>query len=256
MASQVRVMCLAVALLTGLAAYWWLSGGADETVHGMSETPCTKDGKPISGGPRDDWGQLCKFRAENTELLEKEAYPEVVMIGDSITARWPKHGNGFANRGIGGQMSGQVLLRFQQDAIALKPKVIHLLVGINDITGVYGPESPDMLQHNIRAMVELAQANTIPVIIGTIGPAQDVNWRPQVDRHRWIPFINNWLAQYVKQERLVLADYHAVLSQEDGSLRKDLFSDTIHPNKQGYAAMEAILLEAIQRTTGDRRAPY
>lgn len=233
---------LAAALVAALTAWWWSSGDMYDAGHGMSESPCTASGKPISGS---DWGQLCIHRAANEQLIEKERYPKVVMIGDSITERWPMPDSGFANRGVGGQVSGQALLRFRQDAIALKPEVIHILVGINDVTGIYGPESPEMLQDNVRSMVELARTHGIPVIIGTIGPAQDVDWRPSVDRRKWVPFINGWLRRYAEEEGLVLADYHAVLAGKDGGMRKELFADTVHPNEAGYAAMKPVLLEAL-----------
>lgn len=242
---------LLAALAGALVAKWWSDGAADEGVHGMSETPCTEEGLPVSGGPRADWGQLCVYRAANQQLIENKVYPEVVMIGDSITQGWSLPGEGYANRGIGGQMSGQILLRFRQDAILLKPKVIHILAGINDVTGIYGPQSPDMLLNNIRSMVELAQSHDIPVILGTIGPAQDVKERPQVDRARWVPQINDWLSRYAKQEGLVIADYHAVLAKPDGSMRKELFADTVHPNAAGYAAMDKVLNEALAKLDGD-----
>ncbi len=241
-------IALAVALICTLVAFWWSVDGKGHSVHPMSETPCTTGGQPITG---DDWGQLCIYRGVNSQLIEQKRFPDVVMIGDSITQHWPMPDNGFANRGIGGQVSGQVLLRFSQDAIALRPKVIHILVGINDVSGKYGPESPDMLRNNVRAMVLLAKASDIPVILGTIGPAQDVAWRPQVDRGKWVPVINAGLEQLAREEGMVLADYHAVLADADGSIRKELFADTVHPNLAGYEAMTRVLREALERVDND-----
>jgi lysophospholipase L1-like esterase len=222
---------LAAVLLAAPVAFWWTSGGRGESVHGMSDSPCTPSGKPVSG---EDWAQLCVYRAANAQLIERGDFPEVVMIGDSITQGWPLPEEGYANRGIGGQISGQVLLRFRQDAIMLKPEIIHILAGINDVTG-------------ISSMVELAQYHRIPVILGTIGPAQDVPERPQVDRRKRVPAINRWLAQFARDSGVILADYHAVLAHDDGSMRKELFADTVHPNSAGYAAMEKVMLEAVEQ---------
>jgi lysophospholipase L1-like esterase len=108
-----------------------------------------------------------------------------------------------------------------------------------------------MLQNNIRAMVLLAKANDIPVILATIGPAKDIIWRPQVDRGKWVPLINGWLEQFAREEGLVLADYHAVLADTAGSMRKELFADTVHPNSAGYEAMTRVLHEALERAGND-----
>lgn len=255
MTARLLVVGLAGALLGALVAMWWPYGDRGVIAHGMSENPCNAERLPVSGMPEDDWGQLCVFRAENRQLLEKRSFPEVVMIGDSITARWPTAGRDVANRGIGGQVSAQVLLRFRQDAIGLRPSVIHILVGINDISGLRGPQSPDMVRNDIAAMVELARANAIPVVIGTIGPARDVASRPQVDRRKWVPAINGWLRRFAQSEGVIIADYHAVLSRKDGSMRSELFADTVHPNEKGYAAMAPVLRAAIEQAGRQGKDP-
>lgn len=249
MSARLRIISLVAALVAALA-FLALHGWKKDDSDGMTATPCAENGRPITGDPADDWAQLCAYRRANERLLERGEHPKIVMIGDSITAQWPMPGREFLNRGIGGQTSSQMLLRFQQDVIALRPRVIHILAGINDVSGNTGPVSPDMFQNNIRAMVEMAQAHDIDVILGTIGPARDYDWRPRVRRAHWVLILNDWLLNYAREQDLVVADYHAVLSHGDGSLRDDLLPDGLHPNDKGYAAMNKVLLDAVARSGG------
>lgn len=248
MTAPSRVILIAGALLALAGLLVWQLKNDDPTNHvGMRETPCAENGGPVTGKGRDDWARLCAYRKLNSQLLESGEKPALVMIGDSITAYWPIDGKIIVNRGIGGQTSAQVMLRFQQDAVALKPQAVHILVGINDIAGNAGPVSPDMVKDNIRAMVEMAQAHDIAVILGTVTPARGYPWKPRIDAGPWIDILNRWIARYAREEDIVLADYHAALTGKDGKIREDLFRDSVHPNEAGYGAMIPVLLKALDK---------
>lgn len=247
MRARTRIFLLAGTLLM-LAALLVIRKWSVDVPPGMTDRPCSANGGPVTGDPKDDWARLCGYRLANAEMLKSDTRPGVVMIGDSITARSPFATRNIVNRGIAGQTSAQVMARFQQDAIALKPQVIHILVGINDVSGNAGPVSPDMFKDNIRAMVDMAEAHGITVILGTIPPARGFFWKPEVKPGFWVPMLNAWLAQYAREKGLILADYHAALSTSDGRIRQNYFTeDGVHPNAAGYAAMKPVLLDAVER---------
>lgn len=248
MTAPSRIILIAGALLAlaALLVWQWRNDKPADRI-GMTETPCAENGGPVTGKLRDDWPRLCAYRKLNEQLRESGEKPAVVMIGDSITVHWQIGNKAIVNRGIGGQTSAQLMLRFQQDAAALKPQAVHILVGINDIAGNAGPVSPDMVEDNIRAMVEMAQAQGIAVILGTVTPARGHPWKPRIDPDPWIGILNRWITQYAEEKNLVLADYHAALTGGDGKIRGELFYDSVHPNEAGYAVMEPVLFEALDR---------
>jgi lysophospholipase L1-like esterase len=217
---------------------------------GMTDRPCREEGLPITGKPSDDWASLCLFRADNARIAASGMQPKAVFIGDSITEYWPYSDNrifapGIVNRGLGGQTSSHLLQRFPQDVVALRPAVVHILVGINDIAGLTGPVSPDTYQANIRAMVDIAQANGIRVILGTIPPAREFPWRPKLKPLPWQPDINRWLIAFAKERGLIIADYAEVLSAKEGLIRPEFYKDAVHLNQRGYAAMYDVTLRAL-----------
>lgn len=244
-----RTRFLVAALIAALLGWGGLSGWQfyrHMQLVGLSDRPCSADGHIVTGRFLDDWGQLCGFRADNRRLLASGARPEVVMIGDSLTAAWPEQGQRIVMRGIAGQSSSQILLRFRQDALALNPRVIHILMGTNDLVGLTGPVTLDQYAGNLLDMVELAQARGETVIVGTIPPARSFLWfhlgdpAPDVDR------LNARLRQLAKARGLVLADYHAALVHPDGSTRTDLFMDDgIHLTRTGYAAIQPVFDAAL-----------
>ncbi len=248
MGRRLRIGLLAVALIaaTGLlvAKIWRDSSLA---AIGMVEEPCTPDGKSITGRNIDDWAWRCLYRAANARLLSSRTHPEVVMIGDSLTADWPYQDQAIVGRGIGGQTSAQILVRFHQDAVALKPEIVHILAGTNDTAGNTGPSSPDMYIANIKAMVDMARANDIEVVLGTIPPAAKFPWRPRVDPQDWAQRLSRDLRALALENDLILADYHAALTAPDGSIREELFQDGAHPTEAGYARMREVLHEALGR---------
>lgn len=204
---------------------------------------------------RADWGGLCRHRAANAGLEGRPV--EAVFIGDSITEFWEAAApnlfqGGVVNRGIGAQTSPQVLLRFQQDVIALQPRVVHIMVGTNDVAGNSGPSRPEDFKNNIRSMVELAEVHDIAVVIGAIPPSSAFDWRPQLQPVPRISELNAWLADYARQRDILFVDYHAAMREPSGALRSDLTADGVHPDPDGYAVMTPMALAAIARATTGR----
>lgn len=250
---KVRLSFVTLGLLLAVAAYF-LTGYLHErrrlALVGLTENACTADGGAVTGRDLDDWAGLCVYRARNTALIAAKAWPEIVMIGDSITMGWPDRDRdrGIVNRGIGRQSSGQILLRFQPDAVALRPRIVHILVGTNDVAGTTGPVTLDQLTDNVRTMVTLAKAARMQVIVGTIPPASDYDFGHRGDPRAAIARVNEMLRILASNERIILVDYHAVLARPDGLPRTDLFADGVHPNPRGYAAIQPLFNRAVAET--------
>lgn len=233
---------------------------ADDPV-GIVENPC-----PARAGPGDgqDWqmwnlhmltrdhGQLCRYAAANRAL---RARPRVVFLGDSITDSWITLVPGFwtdgrVDRGISGQTTGQMLLRFRQDVIALRPAAVHIMAGTNDVAGNTGAATMETVQGHIQSMAELARANGIKVILASVPPAAAFPWSPGKQPAPQIAALNAWLRAYAAREGFTWVDYHPVLATADGAMKPALASDGVHPNAAGYAAMAPVALDAIRRTLG------
>lgn len=200
-----------------------------------------------------DWANLCTYRAANDSAISGTAdTARIVFMGDSITENWLRADdafftrNEFINRGIGGQTTSQMLLRFRADVIALQPRVVHILAGTNDIAGNTGPTTLRAIQENIESMVELALANNIAVIIGTVLPATKFSWRPELQPAEQIHQLNEWLRAYTTRAHIQLVDYESALLDSDGGLKANLSHDGVHPHKAGYAIMAPLAREAIQ----------
>ena len=197
-----------------------------------------------------DWANLCRYAPDNAALGGRA--PTVVFLGDSITEGWARTdpqffaANGAAGRGISGQVSGQTLLRFQQDVIALHPKVVHIMIGTNDVAGNAGPTTYADIERNLTAMVQLARANRIRVVLATVPPTADFPWRRGMAPAQKIIQLNRWILDYAKREDLILADYHTALTDPVGGFRADWTGDGVHPNADGFKVMEPIAQGAIQ----------
>ena len=231
---------------------------------GMVEAPCPKVPEPLTEGVwnalgaynrKYDWPWLCRYAAENAAL---KARPTVVFMGDSITENWgvldpALFTGGIVDRGISGQTTPQMVLRFRQDVVALRPQVVHIMAGTNDIAGNTGPESPAQFMDNIRTMVDLAKANGIKVVLGAIPPSSRFAWVPALQPAPRIAALNRWLKTYAAANRLGFADYHAVLAGPDGGMKPGTSSDGVHPNAEGYRLMRAVARRALA-TAGVRPA--
>ena len=203
---------------------------------------------------RTDWPNLARYRDANAKLPPPAANENrVVFIGNSITEGWAQYfpamftGKPYINRGIGGQTTPQMLIRFRPDVIALKPKVVVILAGINDIAGNTGPSTLEMIEDNLASMTELAQSNGIRVVLSSVLPAADFPWRPGMDPAPKVIALNKWIKDYAAQRGAVYLDYHSAMSDEKGGMRTGLASDGVHPTEVGYRMMVPLVEEAIAR---------
>ena len=199
-----------------------------------------------------DWANLKRFQQENSELLLPKANEHrVIFMGNSITEGWltirPEFfkNKPYVNRGISGQTTPQMLLRFRQDVINLKPSTVVLLAGINDIAENTGPSTIEMIANNIISMAELAKANQIKVIICSVLPANNFPWRKGIKPAEKVRKLNLILQLYSYKNKLAYVDYYSAMVNDSHGLKKELGEDGIHPNKKGYLIMEPILEKAI-----------
>jgi lysophospholipase L1-like esterase len=200
-----------------------------------------------------DWANLARYRESNRSLspLQTGKY-RVVFIGDSITDNWAKDttaffpGNDYIGRGISGQTTPQMLLRFQQDVIALKPAVVVINGGTNDIAGNTGPSTLQMIEDNLRSMTELANNNKIKVVLASVTPAYDYPWKPGQKPADKIIALNAWMKEYCSHGNCVFADYFSAMSDERMGMREGLSLDGVHPTPSGYAIMAPIAEKAIK----------
>ena len=202
-----------------------------------------------------DWPNLARYAAENATL--KPAQGRVVFMGDSITDSWGRKGGKFwperpyVNRGISGQTTPQMLIRFRPDVIELGAKVVVILAGTNDIAGNTGPMTLEQIEGNLQSMAELARANGIAVVMSSVMPVCDYH-RPQTARRppEKIIALNEWIQAYCKKHKLVYLDYYSAMLDEAKMFRKELTGDGLHPNDAGYAVMEPLAEKAIALALG------
>ncbi|UMB54979.1 SGNH/GDSL hydrolase family protein [Lutibacter sp. A64] len=202
-----------------------------------------------------DWANLERFKKENAELLNlKKDENSVVFMGNSITEGWLRirpeffSKNPYINRGISGQTTPQMLLRFRQDVIDLKPGAVVILAGINDIAGNTGPSTIEMIVGNIISMTELAKANNIKVILCSVLPAYDFPWRKGLEPAEKVVKLNTLLKAYAKQQNIEFVDYFTPMANKLNGLKVTLGDDGVHPNLNGYLIMEPLVKKAIAKT--------
>ena len=202
-----------------------------------------------------DWANLGYYEKRNRELgLPDENEKRIVFMGDSITEEWGNlypeffSGNYYINRGIGGQTTPQMLIRFKPDAIDLNPHAIIILAGTNDIAGNTGPSTVKMITDNIFSMAELAIAYKIKVVLASILPVYQYPWVDDVlDPPSSIDSINSKIKKYVKNKGLVYLDYYSSMVDDRKGLKLDFTGDGVHPNEAGYRVMSAIAGEIISQ---------
>lgn len=202
-----------------------------------------------------DWAKLSRYERENVALRSQPDGVKVVFMGNSITEGWvEKHpafftDNGFVGRGISGQTSSQMLLRFRQDVISLRPKVVVINAGTNDIAENTGPYNEVNTLGNIISMVELAKASKIKVIMTSVLPAAQFPWNPDVsDAAGKVERLNTALRAYAAQHKIEYVDYYAPLvTGAEKALNPSYSLDGVHPELSGYAVMEPLVLKAIRR---------
>ena len=200
----------------------------------------------------NDWANLQKFREANAKLsppVSKEN--RVVFMGNSITEGFAPRfatlfpGKPYIGRGIGGQTTPQMLVRFRQDVIDLKPKVVVILAGTNDIAGNTGPSTLEMIEDNLASMAELAKSNGIRVVLSSVLPVWDYPWKPGLEPAPKIIALNKWMKDYAREHGAVYLDYHSAMADSRGGMRPELASDGVHPNDAGYGIMAPLAERAI-----------
>jgi lysophospholipase L1-like esterase len=207
--------------------------------------------------PNQDWPNLGRYRDSN-RVLKSMPVPKnrVVFMGNSITDNWihlsPEffYNNNYVGRGIGGQTSPQMLVRFRADVIELQPKVVVIECGTNDIAGNTGFSTLEMIENNISSMTELATANKIKVIIGSVPPASAFGWRPDVHPADSIIELNAWIKVYAAKQHFIYLDYYTDLVNDEKGMKKEYSEDGVHPNRAGYTVMEVLAKAAITKSLG------
>ena len=203
-------------------------------------------------GNAQDWPNLAEFQEANAALeAPKKGENRVVFMGNSITIGWinstPEFfaGKPWINRGISGQTTPQMLVRFRQDVIDLRPKVVVVLAGTNDIAGNTGPSTIPMIMDNIKGMAEMAHANGIKVVLSSTLPAFDYPWRTGLEPAPKIIALNKMIKAYCKEKGHVYLDYFSAMVDERNGLPKKYAEDEVHPTIEGYKVMEPLVETAI-----------
>ncbi|MDQ8164571.1 MAG: SGNH/GDSL hydrolase family protein [Gemmatimonadota bacterium] len=206
-----------------------------------------------------DWANLSYYRAANDALGAPAAGEQrVVLFGDSITEVWAHFfpamfpGKPYIGRGISGQTTPQMLLRFRQDVVALKPSVVVILAGTNDIAGNTGPATIDMIVDNIVSMSEMARANGIRVVLASVLPVSDYPWNRGLEPAPKIRALNDRLRRYAADSRIVYLDYHTPMVDARGGLPAELARDGVHPTEAGYRLMAPLMERAIAEALARR----
>ncbi len=226
------------------------------TLQQPSVTPQQKPDPPKPKPP--DFAGLNHYRADNEALSPPAPGTQrVVFLGDSITDFWGRghdHGSFFpgkpyVNRGISGQTTPQMLLRFQADVVRLHPAAVVILAGINDIAENTGPITDEAIEDNFRSMVAIAKFNHIRVILASTLPADHFPWRPSITPTDRVRTLNAWLADYANSQHLVFLNYYPALANPEGGMRPELATDkAVHPNDAGYALMQPLAEQAIAKS--------
>jgi lysophospholipase L1-like esterase len=255
---MIRTVVVACALLPVVAAAGF-SGSPRPPASGQTPAPSAEQQAAAYKHLLSDWAGLTRYGSEDSELPPPAPGEQrVVFLGDQITELWGKGGARFfpgkpyLNRGVAGQTTAQMLVRFRQDVIALKPKVVIILGGTNDLTGVLGPGTEGTVSDNIASMTELAKANGIRVVLASITPVCDcfkdqTAVRPQGK----IVSLNGWIRAYAERSASMYLDYYSALA-EGRDFRQPLTSDGLLPNDAGYDVMAALAEQAIAQALAKR----
>jgi lysophospholipase L1-like esterase len=256
-----RVFLLACVPLVTVGSYAQTAAPAPTpapTAAPATETPTAKQIADMQA-KLNDWPNLARYRADNAALAPVAAGEQrVVFYGDSITDAWGRFpttgtfftGKPYVNRGISGQTTPQMVVRFRQDVIDLHPAAVLILAGTNDIAGNTGPMTPEMTEDNFSSMADLAHANGIRVILASITPVFDYPWKHGMEPAPKIRAINAWLKDYCAQHGYTYLDYYTSLTGSDGGMKPGISLDGVHPNAKGYAIMAPLAQAAIDQTLG------
>ena len=221
---------------------------------GAQATAAAPQRSPQEERLHNDWPNLQRYRDANAALLPPAmGENRVVFMGNSITEGWIKYfpsqfpRKPYVGRGISGQTTPQMLVRFHQDVIALQPKVVVILAGTNDIAGNTGPSTLEMIEDNLASMTELAKAHNIRVVLCSVLPVYDYPWRPGLEPAPKIVALNAWMRHYADSTGSVYVDFHGAMADARQGMRAELANDGVHPNETGYRIMAPLVEEGIAR---------
>lgn len=200
-----------------------------------------------------DWAELARYQDDNQALMAGEDDPSrVVFMGNSIFERWEStcpefFAGSYVCRGISGQTTPQMLIRFKQDVVHLNPRVVVILGGTNDIAGNTGPSTLEMIEDNLSSMAEIATANGIQVVMCQLLPAYSYNWAPDVDPRQSIIDLNQWIKEYADAHGYPCVDFYTPMVNPFKALKVEYsVGDGVHPNEAGYAVMAPLVEAAIE----------
>jgi len=201
-----------------------------------------------------DWANLHRYQQENDSIMSlMTTKSKVVFMGNSITEGWKKTHpdffikNSYLDRGISGQTTPQMLIRFRQDVINLKPKVVVILAGTNDIAGNTGPSTLEMIMNNIASMAELAHVNGIQPVICSVLPVYDYPWRHGMEPNVKIPKLNEMIKAYAMKKGFLYVDYFKAMADDKNAMISEYTTDGVHCTLKGYEKMESIVVPAIEK---------
>ena len=201
----------------------------------------------------EDWANLNYYKEENLKLVREGTKEGIIFMGDSITEEWGRimpeffSNKQYINRGIGGQTTPQILVRFRQDVIDLNPKAVVILAGTNDIAGNTGPSSVKMIVDNLMSMAEIASKKNIQVFMSSILPVFRYPWNKSIiEPFKKIAEINNFMKDFSNREKLVYVDYHSHMVDSRPGLKLELTTDEVHLNQAGYIVMSKIVKKVIR----------
>ncbi|NDP22589.1 MAG: acylhydrolase [Paludibacter sp.] len=208
----------------------------------------------IFNSSAQDWPNLNRYQSENEALVPpNNKEKRVVFMGNSITQQWKEihpdlfTKNPFIDRGISGQTTPQMLIRFRQDVIKLQPKVVVILAGTNDIAGNTGPSTLEMIMDNLKSMSELAIENNIRVVLCSILPAYDYPWRKGMEPNLKIPALNAMIKDYCTKKNIVYLDYFSEMNDGNNGMIAEFTTDGVHCTLKGYEKMESMVKPAIKK---------
>jgi acyl-CoA thioesterase-1 len=215
-----------------------------------------------SPAANQDWPNLARYREENAQLRAPMPWESrVVFYGNSITEGWALlfptmfPGKPYVGRGIGGQTTPQMLLRFRQDVVALRPKVVVILAGTNDIAGNTGPSTLEMIEDNLAGMTEIARANGIRVVLCSVLPVYDYPWKRGLEPAPKVVALNAWLRRYASSVGETYVDYHSAMKDARDGLPPELAKDGVHPTEAGYRIMARLVEQGIDQALRAEAAP-
>ena len=205
-----------------------------------------------------DWANLSRFEKENAQMsTPADDENRIVFFGNSITEGWLQdsmsffYSKSYINRGISGQTTPQMLIRFRSDVVDLKPKVVVILAGINDIAGNTGPSTLEMIMDNIKSMAEIAKANGIKVVLCSVLRAAHIPWRSNMEAVTKVMKLNQMIKAYTTENGVIYLDYFTAMADEQNGLKQALTHDGVHPNLTGYKIMEPLAEEAVAKALSE-----